>query len=98
MPESAVELEQRAERAVRRGELPPPGDRADLGSAEQLPVPSAAHGAPRAPARSQNVAHANFAPLPGERRREALPRDPVKMLEMLLERIRAGRRMGSTRP
>ena len=86
------------ERLEELRELAPPGDRADLGSAEQLPAPPAAHAPPRAASRSHNVAHANFAPLPGERRREALPRDPVKMLETLLERIRTGRRMGSTRP
>jgi tetratricopeptide (TPR) repeat protein len=79
-------------------ELAPPGDRADLGSAEQLPAHAAATGPPRAASRSHKVAHASFAPLPAERRREALPRDPVKMLETLLERIRAGRRMGTTRP
>ena len=86
------------ERLEELRELAPPGDRADLGSAEQLPAPPAAHGPARAASRSHKVAHANFAPLPGERRREALPRDPVKMLETLLERIRTGRRMGSTRP
>jgi tetratricopeptide (TPR) repeat protein len=86
------------ERLEELRELAPPGDPADLGSAEQLPVQAAAHGPPRAASRSHKVAHASFAPLPAERRREALPRDPVKMLEMLLERIRAGRRNGSTRP
>jgi len=86
------------ERLEELRELAPPGDRADLGSAEQLPAQAAAHGPPRAASRSHKVAHASFAPLPAERRREPLPRDPVKMLEMLLERIRAGRRMGSTRP
>ena len=80
------------ERLEELRELAPPGDRADLGSAEQLPAPSAQHGPPRAASRSHKVAHASFAPLPGERRREALPRDPVKMLETLLERVRAGRR------
>jgi tetratricopeptide (TPR) repeat protein len=86
------------ERLEELRELAPPGDRADLGSAEQLPAQAAAHGPPRAASRSHKVAHANFAPLPAERRREPLPRDPVKMLEMLLDRIRAGRRIGSTRP
>lgn len=86
------------ERLEELRELAPPGDRADLGSAEQLPAQAAAQGPPRAASRSHKVAHANFAPLPAERRREPLPRDPVKMLEMLLERIRAGRRIGSTRP
>jgi tetratricopeptide (TPR) repeat protein len=86
------------ERLEELRELAPPGDRADLGAAEQLPAQAAAHGPPRAASRSHKVAHASFAPLPAERRREPLPRDPVKMLEMLLERIRAGRRIGSTRP
>jgi len=86
------------ERLEELRELAPPGDRADLGSAEQLPAHAAAHGPPRAAARSHKVAHASFAPLPAERRRESLPRDPVKMLELLLERIRAGRRIGATRP
>ena len=86
------------ERLEELRELAPPGDRADLGAAEQLPAQAAAHGPPRAASRSHKVAHASFAPLPAERRREPLPLDPVKMLEMLLERIRAGRRIGSTRP
>ncbi|MFL5312113.1 MAG: hypothetical protein ACJ79H_16900 [Myxococcales bacterium] len=86
------------ERLEELRELAPPGDRADLGSAERLPAQAAAHGTPRAASRSHKVAHASFAPLPAERPRQALPRDPVKMLEMLLDRIRAGRRMGSTRP
>src|SRR2546430_934264 len=108
MPESAAELEQRAERAVRRGELhaalalfdelielAPPGGRADLASAEQLPAPASAHAPPRSAARSTKVADANFAPIGGQA--APLPRDPVKMLEALLERIRAGRRDASTR-
>jgi tetratricopeptide (TPR) repeat protein len=78
-------------------ELAPPGDRADLGSAEQLPAPASAHGPPRAAARSHKVAHASFAPLEGEPAPRPLPRDPVKMLETLLERVRAGRRGASTR-
>jgi tetratricopeptide (TPR) repeat protein len=78
-------------------ELAPPGDRADLGSAEQLPAPASSHGPPRAPARSHKVAHASFAPLEGEPAPRPLPRDPVKMLETLLERVRAGRRGASTR-
>jgi tetratricopeptide (TPR) repeat protein len=84
------------ERLVELRELAPPGDRADLASAEQLPAHAPAqpaHGAPR----SHKVAHASFAPLDGERTPEPLPRDPVKLLEALLARIRAGRRGASTR-
>ncbi len=43
------------------------------------------------------MTHASFAPLEGERAPQPLPRDPVKMLEALLERIRAGRRGAPTR-
>jgi tetratricopeptide (TPR) repeat protein len=83
------------ERVEELRELAPPGDPADLGSAERLPAPAAAHGPPRAEARSHKVAHASFAPL--EQERAPLPRDPVKMLEALLDRIRAGRRSASSR-
>ena len=85
------------ERLAELRELAPPGARADLGSAEQLPAPASAHAQPRAAARSHKVAHASFAPLEGERAPQPLPRDPVKMLEALLERIRAGRRGAPTR-
>jgi len=80
------------ERLEELRELAPPGGRADLGSAEQLPAPASVP--PGAPARSTRVADASFAPI-GEP--STLPRDPVKMLEALLERIRAGRRDASTR-
>jgi tetratricopeptide (TPR) repeat protein len=94
---AAPENELVRERLEELRELAPPGVRADLGSAEQLPAPASAHGPPRAPSRSQKVAHASFAPIEGERAPPPLPRDPVKMLETLLERIRAGRRGASTR-
>jgi tetratricopeptide (TPR) repeat protein len=77
-------------------ELAPPGARADLASAEQLPAHPSAH-APQRAARSHKVAHASFAPLDGQSPPQPLPRDPVKMLEALLERIRAGRRGAPTR-
>jgi len=41
--------------------------------------------------RSHKVAHANFAPLE-QGTRSPLPKDPVKMLEALLERVRTARR------
>jgi tetratricopeptide (TPR) repeat protein len=73
-------------------ELVPPGTPADLGSAERIPAPAPAHAAQRE-SRSQKVAHASFAPLEqGGPPPLPLPRDPVKMLEALLERVRAGRR------
>jgi tetratricopeptide (TPR) repeat protein len=85
------------ERLEELRELAPPGARADLGSAEQLPAPASAPAPPRAPSRSTKVAHASFAPIEAEPAARPLPRDPVKMLEALLERIRAGRRGASTR-
>jgi tetratricopeptide (TPR) repeat protein len=93
----APENELLRERLGELRELAPPGDRADLGSAEQLPAQASAHGPPRAAARSHKVAHASFAPLEGGPAPRPLPRDPVKMLETLLERVRAGRRGASTR-
>ncbi|HEX9573596.1 MAG TPA: hypothetical protein VF994_05835 [Myxococcales bacterium] len=85
------------ERLEELRELTPPGARADLGFAEQLPAPASPHAQPRAVARSHKVTHESFAPLEGERAPQPLPRDPVKMLEALLERIRAGRRGAPTR-
>jgi len=85
------------ERLEELRELAPPGARADLASAEQLPAHPSAHAPPRAASRSHKVAHASFAPLEGEPAPPPLPRDPVKMLEALLERIRAGRRGAPTR-
>jgi len=79
------------ERLEELRELAPPGGRADLGSAERLPAPAAASPAAGAASRSTRVAHASFAPIDGTPP-ATLPRDPVKMLEALLERIRAGRR------
>jgi len=84
------------ERLEELRELAPPGDRADLGGAEQLPAP-ASHATPRTAARSHKLAHASFAPLEDERPQKPLPRDPVKMLEALLERVRTGRRSAATR-
>jgi tetratricopeptide (TPR) repeat protein len=86
-----------SERLDELRELAPPGARADLASAEQLPAHPSAHAPPRAASRSHKVAHASFAPLEGQRPPQPLPRDPVKMLEALLERIRAGRRGAPTR-
>jgi tetratricopeptide (TPR) repeat protein len=85
------------ERLVELRELAPPGDRADLASAEQLPTHAPAQPPARAAPRSEKVAHVSFAPLDGERASEPLPRDPVKLLEALLLRVRAGRRGASTR-
>jgi tetratricopeptide (TPR) repeat protein len=85
------------ERLEELRELAPPGDPADLGSAEQLPAPPTHSPPPRAAARSHKVAHASFAPLDGEQPQKPLPRDPVKMLEALLERVRTGRRSAATR-
>jgi tetratricopeptide (TPR) repeat protein len=86
------------ERLLELRELAPPGDRADLGSAEQLPVhPPAAPATPRVAPRSHKAADLSFAPLEGGPAPEPLPRDPVKLLETLLVRIRAGRRDASSR-
>lgn len=84
------------ERLLELRELAPPGDRADLASAEHLPARPTTQPARAAP-RSHKVADASFAPLDGGRSADALPRDPVKLLEALLQRIRAGRRGASTR-
>lgn len=92
----APENELLRERLEELRELAPPGGRADLGSAEQLPAPPA-HAPPRPATRSHHAAHASFAPLEGEKPRKPLPKDPVKMLEALLQRVRAGRRSASTR-
>jgi tetratricopeptide (TPR) repeat protein len=79
------------ERLEELRELLAPGAPADLASAERIPAPAPRHPAARAESRSHKVAHANFAPLE-ESVRPPLPRDPVKMLETLLERVRGGRR------
>jgi tetratricopeptide (TPR) repeat protein len=94
---AAPENELLRERLEELRELTPPGARADLASAEHLPAPPSAHAPPRAASRSHKVAHASFAPLEGDRAPQPLPRDPVKMLEALLDRIRAGRRGAPTR-
>src|SRR5205085_2796171 len=117
MSESAVELEQRAERAVRRGELfaalelfeqllamepddellrerleelrelVAPGAPADLAAAEPIPAPAPRHTPARPASRSHKLAHASFAPI-DDRPAAPLSKDPVKMLETLLDRVR----------
>jgi len=78
------------ERLEELRELAAPGTPADLGSAERIPAPAPAHAVARE-SRSHKVAHANFAPLE-QGTRSPLPKDPVKMLEALLERVRTARR------
>jgi tetratricopeptide (TPR) repeat protein len=77
------------ERLQELRELILPGTPADLASAERIPAPAPAHSAARE-SRSHKVADASFAPLEGSR--PPLPKDPVKMLEALLERVRSARR------
>jgi tetratricopeptide (TPR) repeat protein len=67
-----------------------PGDPADLADAEPIPAP-APRPVARAESRSHKLAHANFAPIE-DRPVARLPKDPVKLLETLLDRVRAGRR------
>ena len=71
-------------------DLVAPGTPADLAAAERIPAPAPAHSAARE-SRSHKMAHASFAPLE-HGSRPPLPKDPVKMLEALLERVRTARR------
>jgi tetratricopeptide (TPR) repeat protein len=68
--------------------LAPPGSRADLATAEQLPAVAPA----RAPAdRSARVAQASFAPL-APPAAPPVRKDKATLLRELLDRVRAGRR------
>ena len=78
------------ERLEELRELIPPGTPADLGSAERIPAPAPGRSVAQE-SRSQKVAHASFAPLE-QGSTAPLPKDPVKLLEALLERVRAARR------
>ena len=78
------------ERLEELRELVAPGTPADLGSAERIPAPAPANTVSRE-SRSHKMAHASFAPLE-KGARPLLPKDPVKLLEALLERVRAARR------
>src|SRR5207237_993722 len=113
---SPAELEQRAERAVRRGELlvalehfdaylaqqpdderralARPTAKADLGHAERLEAPETTlgKGVSKMP-RSAKAVGASFAPISSPPAKNAArPKDRVKLLESLLERIRSSRR------
>jgi tetratricopeptide (TPR) repeat protein len=79
-----------SERLEELRELVAPGTPADLASAERIPAPAPAHSVARE-SRSHKLAHASFAPLE-QGSGSPLPKDPVKLLEALLERVRAGRR------
>ena len=63
----------------------------DRASAERIAAPAPRHAASRAESRSHKLAHASFAPME-DRPVARLPKDPVKMLEALLDRVRAARR------
>jgi hypothetical protein len=79
------------ERLEELRELSAPGAPADLAAAERIPAPAPRHAQPAPHSRSQKVAHASFAPI-DDRRASPLPKDPVKMLETLLDRVRSARR------
>ncbi|HYZ88299.1 MAG TPA: hypothetical protein VE620_03280 [Myxococcales bacterium] len=87
---AAPENELLRERLEELRELVAPGAPADLASAESIPAPAPRHATARAESRSHKVAHASFAPMEG--RAAPLPKDPVKLLETLLDRVRASRR------
>lgn len=70
--------------------LASPAGRADLHDAEKLaPLATPAAGVPAA-GRSAKASDASFAPLKAAP--AALPKDPIKLLELLLERVKSGRR------
>jgi tetratricopeptide (TPR) repeat protein len=73
-----------------------PTAKADLGQAERLDAPSIspARGVPKVEPRSAKAVGASFAPIATPS--AARPRDPVKLLESLLERIRSSRRRAGT--
>ncbi|HWE24579.1 MAG TPA: hypothetical protein VG496_11645 [Myxococcales bacterium] len=68
-----------------------PGAPADLATAEPIPAPAPRHVRASTESRSDRLAHASFAPI-DDRAAPALPKDPVKMLEILLDRVRSARR------
>jgi tetratricopeptide (TPR) repeat protein len=88
---AAPENELLRERLQELRELVAPGAPADLAAAEHIPAPAPRHAAARPESRSHRVAHSNFAPI-DERPASPLPKDPVKLLETLLDRVRAARR------
>ena len=49
-------------------------------------------GVPKVPPRSAKAVGASFAPISTPPKPAALPKDPVKLLESLLERVRTSRR------
>jgi tetratricopeptide (TPR) repeat protein len=73
--------------------LAAPAGRADLGGAEKLDaaVMTPAKGVSAVPPRSAKASEASFAPLKAAPP-AALPKDPIKLLEALLDRIRSTRR------
>jgi tetratricopeptide (TPR) repeat protein len=73
--------------------LAAPADRADLGSAEKLdgPLHTPGRGLPKVPPRSAKASEASFAPLKPANP-AALPKNPIKLLEALLERVRSTKR------
>ena len=73
------------ERLEELRQLAPPGARADLAAAEQLPAAAPAR---TAADRSARVAQASFAPIAAPPARK----DKTTLLRELLERVRAGRR------
>ena len=79
------------ERLEELRELVAPGAPADLAAAEPIPAPAPRHTPARPASRSHKLAHASFAPI-DDRPAAPLSKDPVKMLETLLDRVRAGRR------
>ena len=88
---AAPENELLRERLEELRELSAPGGPADLASAERIAAPAPRHAQPGSQSRSHKVAHASFAPIDA-RPTPPLPKDPVKMLEALLDRVRAARR------
>lgn len=71
-----------------------PSTKADLAGAEKLEAPLTTPGKGVAPVRSAKAVGASFAPIstPPKPAAKALAKDPVKLLEALLERVRSGRR------
>ena len=69
-----------------------PTAKADLGHAERLeaPVTTPGKGLPNVPQRSAKAVGASFAPISSPPPKNA--KDPVKLLESLLDRVRSSRR------
>jgi tetratricopeptide (TPR) repeat protein len=88
---AAPENELLRERLEELRALIAPGAPADLASAERIAAPAPRHAASPAESRSYKLAHASFAPM-DDRPEVRLPKDPVKMLEALLDRVRTARR------